>query len=841
MASPLTPDPIPTSGTKLDAAKLEARAFEILDAVLVKLGGVLRPGQQQMVRDVSAAVARRETLAGLGPTGVGKSVGYSVVLVAAAELAGWRSVIATESLALQAQLMGDMAIVTQAAAETRKGPNAGQPISFALLSGKANHVCHLKLRASIAEVVGVGDEEVKSLVLPRGNVDWARLAPTPVKRTKKRVEENDGSDDEDAPPPHTKEQAESVVRWAVDAVVGGWRPPASKVLNPPEGVDKKSTAWKLVTATSDECTGKECPFFDSCHARTAGAEARESKLVITNHTLVAMGAPSVGSAGNPAKKLPEVPVDVWLIDEGHSFAAQHRNRLTREWNPSSSARRIRGVAESKALAHFVDRKQGKAVADSCEQATLRLAEAVMAAAGSPETFDRFIPFKVEASIRLDSHGPRKIAAPGPQFAIEFERLSADICQLADAMLPKAVKFATEFKVAKTAAQREEALAKTLKSVRAAVAKLTREADRFKALAAWCRGDALSLAPTQAPPSDTPELDEGDQAEIGSAWNVVEVLAVEKGEVTWTRAPFAVFHILADFWRQRSSVIVSATLHHHALIELGLVNLSEVPFRHGKSWSDFALVRSLGPKVSARRVEWQSPFAAARERCVAFVPSEEASDAFIRRWKAKNPDAKLKADELDWEFRKAVAKDLIEASTGRVLALSPATKRMAELNDLLGPEARDQFSPGAIAAFKNESPGYPRVLVGTKSLFTGLSVSGMSLVVIDKAPRAAPNPLDDARSQLLVQLDPDNATRESAYVLDALTQLEQGIGRLIRREDDWGMVAVLDRRLHSGKGAYPEYLKLLGQMGGKGPSGVISERGAALRWLAARAEGDALAA
>lgn len=101
-----------------------------------------------------------------------------------------------------------------------------------------------------------------------------------------------------------------------------------------------------------------------------------------------------------------------------------------------------------------------------------------------------------------------------------------------------------------------------------------------------------------------------------------------------------------------------------------------------------------------------------------------------------------------------------------------------------------------------------VLVGTKSLMTGVDAPGgtCSLVIVDRVPRAAGNPVDDARVADIVErlgIERYSADR-LVYVADAALLLEQAAGRLIRATTDGGIVAVLDPRLlRVGGLSYPE--------------------------------------
>ena len=88
-----------------------------------------------------------------------------------------------------------------------------------------------------------------------------------------------------------------------------------------------------------------------------------------------------------------------------------------------------------------------------------------------------------------------------------------------------------------------------------------------------------------------------------------------------------------------------------------------------------------------------------------------------------------------------------------------------------------------------------VLLGTTSFWEGVDVKGeaLRLVIIEKLPFGSPeDPLVKARIEHL-QMQGGNAFRD--YQLpEAALALKQGVGRLIRSEDDFGAVVICDPRL-----------------------------------------------
>jgi len=88
-----------------------------------------------------------------------------------------------------------------------------------------------------------------------------------------------------------------------------------------------------------------------------------------------------------------------------------------------------------------------------------------------------------------------------------------------------------------------------------------------------------------------------------------------------------------------------------------------------------------------------------------------------------------------------------------------------------------------------------VLLGASSFWEGIDLPGdiLKCVIIVRLPFAPPNsPIVEARLEELVKNNKDAFT---CYSLpEAIIKLKQGFGRLIRAEDDDGVVVILDRRI-----------------------------------------------
>ena len=140
--------------------------------------------------------------------------------------------------------------------------------------------------------------------------------------------------------------------------------------------------------------------------------------------------------------------------------------------------------------------------------------------------------------------------------------------------------------------------------------------------------------------------------------------------------------------------------------------------------------------------------------------------------------------------------LIEAAGGRTLALFTSYRAMdraaevlRELLDFKIYTQRDLPKPELLRRFAAEVES---CLFATMSMWQGVDVPGksLSLVTIDRLPFPRPDdPLLEARRE--------RYGRDAFRLVDlprAATRLAQGAGRLIRRGDDRGVVAVLDSRM-----------------------------------------------
>ena len=130
------------------------------------------------------------------------------------------------------------------------------------------------------------------------------------------------------------------------------------------------------------------------------------------------------------------------------------------------------------------------------------------------------------------------------------------------------------------------------------------------------------------------------------------------------------------------------------------------------------------------------------------------------------------------------------------ALAPV---FAEKNKLLLCQHVDGSLDGLVAMFRKSRGA---CLLGCQSLWEGVDFPGdaLKLLVIPKLP--FPNPVDPLVSGIVNKLKSEgkNSFKEF-FVPEAYMELRQGLGRLIRSEEDSGKVLILDNRIvleHYGK-------------------------------------------
>jgi ATP-dependent DNA helicase DinG len=181
-----------------------------------------RPQQQQMAQVVADILEQGGVLVCEAGTGTGKTFAYLVPAL----LSGRKVIVSTGTKNLQDQLYHrDLPLVRKALA---------RPVSVALLKGRANYLCSHRLEQTLVEGLRLTKEQYRQLQRIRS---WS-----------------------------------SGTRSGDIAEVSG--------------VPEDASVWPLVTSSSDNCLGQECPGYHECHLVEARRRAQEADLVVINHHLL---------------------------------------------------------------------------------------------------------------------------------------------------------------------------------------------------------------------------------------------------------------------------------------------------------------------------------------------------------------------------------------------------------------------------------------------------------------------------------------------------------------------------------------------------------------------------
>ncbi|MFD0928454.1 ATP-dependent DNA helicase [Methylophilus glucosoxydans] len=204
-------------------------------------------------------------------------------------------------------------------------------------------------------------------------------------------------------------------------------------------------------------------------------------------------------------------------------------------------------------------------------------------------------------------------------------------------------------------------------------------------------------------------------------------------------------------------------------------------------SDFSHYQSQMGLLAAQTRHWQSPFDYGQQ-ALLYVPTG-----------MPEPNSSAYAAAVA-----AVSLPVLQASRGRAFVLCTSLKAMREVHALLK-NAFEELGlnyPLLMQGESNRTELLDRfrshgnaVLVGSQSFWEGVDVRGeaLSCVIIDKLPFAPP---DDP--VLAARIDKMNAEGKNAFMEYqlpyAVITLKQGAGRLIRDEQDVGVLMICDPRL-----------------------------------------------
>ncbi len=228
-----------------------------------------RPSQRDMAAYIADGYNDGGVLLLEAGTGVGKSFAYLVPALAWARANGERTVVSTNTINLQEQLVGkDLPLLRNALRTDDYTP------TFALLKGWRNYLCLFRLRGAVSGQRTLLEPDKLDELL--GIAEWAG---------------------------HTADGTLSDLPVA----------PSGEV-------------WDEVSAEPDLCSRLKCPDFDKCFLFRARRRAAEADIVVVNHHLLAADLSVRQAQDNWEEAAVLPPYRRLVLDEAHhveDVAAQH--------------------------------------------------------------------------------------------------------------------------------------------------------------------------------------------------------------------------------------------------------------------------------------------------------------------------------------------------------------------------------------------------------------------------------------------------------------------------------------------------------------------------------------
>jgi ATP-dependent DNA helicase DinG len=227
-----------------------------------------RPSQRAM----ASRIAQLYNSGGIGlleaGTGVGKSLGYLVPALRWSARNKERTIVSTNTINLQEQLVGkDLPFLKDALDD--------QPVRFALLKGWRNYVCLARLEQA---------ESAESTLF------------------------DDGMRDDVA----------SIAAWASKTKDGS----LSDLPSPP-----RSEIWDEVSAEPDLCQRFKCVHFEKCFVFKARRIAAEADVIVVNHHLLLSDVAVRRASGNWGDSAVLPAYSRLVVDEGHHLEDAAANHL----------------------------------------------------------------------------------------------------------------------------------------------------------------------------------------------------------------------------------------------------------------------------------------------------------------------------------------------------------------------------------------------------------------------------------------------------------------------------------------------------------------------------------
>ncbi len=631
-----------------------------------------RAPQQQLSMAIAETVEDRAVLLAEAGTGTGKTFAYLVPAL----LSGLKTIVSTGTRALQDQLYHrDLPRVRDA---------LGKGVKTALLKGRANYLCRYRLEKSKGE---------------------------PRFTTKEQIT-----------------QFQRIVQWSGRTRLGD--------LAELDALPEDSPLIPMVTSTTDNCLGSECPFWEDCFVVQARQRAQAADVVVVNHHLLladlALKQEGFGEILPGAQ--------VFVVDEAHQL-------------PELAAQFFGEGLSARPLVELARDAQGEA-----KSVTGALA-VVQAPSRDLEEATRAMRAAMEG---LPARGTRGRALQQPGVFEALSALDDALCAFIDAVAPLC-EASPGFDACHARAIEQRA-------------RLLRWAPPdFARRHLDAQGDADATGSTVALALPSTQVDQPLDVAVDDVAQDLDTTIDEKKlwDVRWYELSPRGFRF------QRTPLDVSGPLRAH-----------REQSRAAWVFTSATLAVAGGFDHLSERLGLDAP-----RTLIAPSPFDWPHQALCYL-----PPRMPEPNSRDYTLAVIDAvRPVLEASNGRAFVLFASHRALREAADLLRVDSPwplfvqgDAPRSVLLQRFRDSGNG---VLLGAASFREGVDVAGdaLSVVVIDKLPFAAPDdPVFEARLDA-IRRDGGNPFRDE-QLPQAVIALKQGVGRLIRTETDRGVLVLCDPRL-----------------------------------------------
>ncbi len=258
-------------------------------------GYLPRIAQTEMATTIAATIKNHQHLIAEAGTGTGKTFAYLIPAI----LSNKKIIVSTATKNLQDQLFNnDLPLIRKVL--------SNHPFKSALLKGRANYLCHYRLKNALDLAEGFNKKEMRLL--------------SKIKTWANRTRHGDISQIDD--------------------------------------ITESNPIWYQATSTRENCLGADCPDYSDCFLAKARRRAQDADVIVVNHYLLCADW-SLRETGF-GELLPDA--EVIILDEAHQLAEIASNFL----GLSLSAKQFNDLSDDTLEAYFKEAKDMPDLRTACD-------------------------------------------------------------------------------------------------------------------------------------------------------------------------------------------------------------------------------------------------------------------------------------------------------------------------------------------------------------------------------------------------------------------------------------------------------------------------------------------